>query len=621
MNGLMTSIQDPHAPVMSPPDSPSPAESSKVSDDAELKQALKLIESAKAARKDIDKDWTKYEAYYDGNQWYGRNRPAYRASPVANKIRPAIQTMLPIMTDAQPGIDVSPQEPSDYTFATSIADVARAWWTKRNVSLTLNEMVLDALKLSGGIGKVVWDADLDNGRGDVRVLRVDPRNFYPADGATDCNVNCPYTVEMYPARVGELKRRYPEKAKQIRSTGPRDKQKKDASGTGVNTEILLVSPIDKGTGPFPEGAAGGAGSSNDNDVAWVAEIWMDDYATEEVTSDDGTVEQRRKYPNGKIVQCIPDLNLLLAVDDNPYRDGLKPYVRIIDTIVPGQFWGEGEVGPYIAVQDMINRTLATIYDSLNSMSNPVWILDAESGVDPNMITNQIGLILVKNRGTEVRREPPPPLPAQVFEFYSMMSSEFDSQSGVHDITQGRKPVGVTAAEAMNTMQEAAQTRIRLKERNMQAALNSMGYLIISRILQFYRKPRIVRITGKDNIPEYFEFFIEDAPNGGMKFNKRQFDYDETGKKYTPAQRGWQVAGESKGMFDISIVAGTSLPAMKAQRGNLALRLADGKYIDQESLLDVLEWPNKEEIMSRMQQQMQAAADAQQGAAGGKGVPQ
>jgi hypothetical protein len=607
MNGLITSIQNEHAPVFSPQDSPSPSEKTKVEDLSELKLALSLIEKAKTARKTVDKDWAKYEAYYNGDQWYGKNRPTYRAAPVANKIRPAIQTILPIMTDTQPGVDITPQEPSDFSFASSLSEVVRVMWNKRCVTLTITEALLDSLKFNGGILKVVWDQDLEGGSGDVHVVRIDPHNFYPAEGAIDCNNNCPYIIEFYPARVGELKRKYPGKAGEIRATGGRDKQKENGS-TGFNTDILLVSPIDKATGPFPE-IGGSTGS--DNDVVWVAEIWIDDESVEEVALDDGTTEQRKKYPDGKIIQCVPDLNLLLTVDENPYRDGLKPYIRLIDTIVPGRFWGEGEIGPYIAVQDMINRTLATIYDYLNAMTNPVWILDSDSGIDPSMITNQIGLILLKNRGSEVRREPAPSMPPQVFEFYSMMNQAFDTESGVHDITQGRKPVGVTAAEAMNTMQEAAQTRIRLKERNMQSALNQMGHLIVSRILQFYRKPRIVKITGDNNFPEYYEFYIEDTPDGKMKFNKLDYKFDEVGKKYVPSQRGYQSVGESKGMFDIQIVSGTSLPAMKAQRGNLALRLADSKMIDQKALLDSLEWPNKEEIINRMQEDVRKAAEAQQ----------
>ena len=42
----------------------------------------------------------------------------------------------------------------------------------------------------------------------------------------------------------------------------------------------------------------------------------------------------------------------------------------------------------------------------------------------------------------------------------------DTVSGVHDITQGRNPSGVTASRAIQQLQEASQQVIRAKEREV-----------------------------------------------------------------------------------------------------------------------------------------------------------
>ena len=596
----------------SPIDGPS-IDASGTDDEKDLQLVKKLLEKGKKARKPVDKDWAKYDAYYNGNQWIGRKRPALRAMPNVNLIRPAIQTILPIMTDTQPGIDVIPTDPTDSQFSKIISKTIRAWWQKSGMQLTLVEGLMDALKKGTAIFKCVWDTNLENGAGDVHVVVIDPENFYVPDGAIDIDNRCPWTVELFPDTVGALKAKYPDKADKIHATG---KKRADTDASKEDTTVIVVSPTDRDTGWTENNAAVIGDASADSDNVWVAEVWIDDYAMEEVEQfDEKTGEfskvERRKYPNGKVIQCIPDLNLHLKTFENPYEDGGKPYARLVPTLVERRFHGVGEIEPYIETQDMINKTFATIFDYMNMMTNPVWVVDNDSGVDPDMITNQIGAIILKNRGAVVSRESAPPLPAQVYETFGTLRELFDTQTGVHDVTQGRKPVGITAAEAINSMQEAAQTRIRLKERNMQVMLMKLGKLIISRILQFYTKPRIVKITGEDGYPEYIEWYVERDETGGYRYNMKDYKRDEATQTYTPGTMQQGQDG-SKGMFDIEIMAGTSLPFLKAQRGELAMKLVGMGLIDQQAALSALDWPEKEQIMKRMQEQQAAQAQAAAG---------
>lgn len=593
-------IQEAEKPVLNTPE-----------EEKELKSLLNNLAKAKKARREYDQNWPKYEAYYNGNQWYGKKRSSYRATPNANIIRPTVQTVIPIMTDTQPGIDVLPQEPRDYWFSEILSKVNRSWWNRSSMPLTIVEVLTDCSIYDAGFLKVVWSPDLDGGRGDVEIVTIDPKNLYVLENSNDINKNCPVLIELYPATVGELKRKYPDKADKIRASD----RPTDTSDNTQNTEIYLVSPTDKDDGHENPILHGGG---NENDIVWCAEMWMDDYAVEEEDTgelnEDGTpkIEERRKYPLGKVVQAVPGLNLVLDVGPNPYSDGRKPYVRFINTVRPRKFYGEGEVGPLCETQDMINRTLATIYDHTTLMVNAVWIIDDNSNVDPELITNQVGLVIQKAPGSEVKREQPPPISAQLFEFYNQNRALADTQSGVHDVTQGRKPTGITAAEAISTMQEAAQTRIRLKERNMQVALQQLGYLVVSRFLQFYRSPRVIKITGQNQWPEFFEFFIEQNPgSGNYVLNSREYEYNEEMQKYRPGN--WQTSEETKGLFDIEVVAGTALPFMKSQRGELAIRLQQQGIIDDIAVLETLEWPDKEKVIQRKQEAAAAKAAAQQGA--------
>jgi hypothetical protein len=351
------------------------------------------------------------------------------------------------------------------------------------------------------------------------------------------------------------------------------------------------------------------GRSGDNSSVEIAETWLDDWTLEDFElEENGQIKtvKRRKYPNGKLITWIPDQKLILQSKENPYSDGLKPYVKFVDTLIPRKFYGCGAIKPQMETQDMINKVVAVIMDCINTMTNPVWIIDDNSGVDPDMITNQVGLIVLKKSGTDVRRESPPPIPSDLFNFYNTLRELNDTQTGIHDITQGRKPTGITAAEAISELQDAAQTRIRLKERNMQASLQKLGTLVLSRFLQFYTKPRMVKITGKDGLPEYFEFYIEKSQENRYIPHTQKYSYNEENDKYVGGD--YKSGNESKGLFDIEVISGTALPFMKEKRGSLARQLYEGKVIDQEELLTVLEWPRKEEIMRRMQKAQEAVPE-------------
>src|SRR5690606_34089674 len=135
-------------------------------------------------------------------------------------------------------------------------------------------------------------------------------------------------------------------------------------------------------------------------------------------------------------------------------------------------------------------------------------------------------------------------------------------SGVHDVTQGRRPTGIAAASAIAQLQEAGQARIRDKARNRDDASLRLGRLIALRVIEFYGPERRIAIRGEGEQVQMVNFDIE--------------------------QLRYQAAREL-------LQLGALMP---------------------EHVLDVINFPNKEEIKAQLAQQ-RAMAAAQQ-AAGGQG---
>jgi hypothetical protein len=479
---------------------------------------------------------------------------------------------------------------------------------------TIIEVLMDSQIVDAGFLKVTFDTDLMDGIGDIRVDVISPEDIYIPKGARDFDKNCPWVIHKTDKTVGELKRKFPQFADKIKSDGA-DQTSQDKKSKDADAETILVSPIDvkatDDTRPNPSG-------TDDRNTATVYECWMDDETVEEYNAEhkedgDSTERQfKKKYPNGKVVICLPFQKLVLYSGENPYKHGKKPFVRFVDAIIPREFYGEGEAGPLIDIQKCINKTLANILDYMNMMGNPIWINERNNGVDPERLTNQTGLVISVNTGmiNSVKRDIPPPLPNYIMEIYNLFMKATEIVSGTTDVTQGRRPLGITAAEAIESLQEAAHTRIRLKERNMQRSLSQLGLQVVALMLQYYREPRIYRIEGKDKRwPAYVDFFIEDAPNGGYILNKKMSKFNETENRYQ-ADDTYTQQKASKGMFDIKILSGTSMPFAKTQRSNLAMRLFEKNAIDDVELLKTLEWPDYEQVLKRLAEKANAMAQAQ-----------
>jgi hypothetical protein len=251
------------------------------------------------------------------------------------------------------------------------------------------------------------------------------------------------------------------------------------------------------------------------------------------------------------------------------------------------------------------------------MGNPIFVVDTTAGIDTDNLVNRPGLVIEKTPGSEVRREMGVGLQPHVLAIIDRMREWFDGISGSSDISQGIKPQGVSAASAIVELQQAAQTRIRLKSRNLDAYLQDLGRHYLQLIMQFYSIPRIVRITNKEDpkLNDYFKFQIDtnEDESGEKKKSFKMSRYNlnpEDGKYY----EGEIEENEIVGNFDVRVTTGSSLPFSKTEKESRLLALFDRQIIDAEEVLKNLDYPNYQALLNRIAekqaQQAQAAAAAQ-----------
>ena len=637
----MTGPLDEHAPRSS--DSPSGSSVYTPTDEEKkaIKLAEKLFKKAKKHRGQYDSKWVDFYHMFRGKQWK-ENRPSFRHSEVINHIFKSIQSTVPIQMDARPRFEFLPEEPGDMELAEILNEAAESDWLRKGWGEQLLETVYDSNIYGTGLSKMMFDPNADMKRGDLDFASLDPLYCYPDTDARDVNKKCWYFIYAEPMDVKKIKRLYPEKREFLKG----DLTDLAAmSKTDIGSQRFR-SPVDNQTILTETGSGGDSAINKDKALlitCWLSpEMCEDDFEEKDISEKDpetGEVvpkfQQIAKYPNGrKIVTCN---GVLLEDTQNGYDDAQIPYQRYANYILPREFWGISEVEQLEGPQKTFNKMVSFALDVMTLMGNPIWMVPSSSGVDPENLTTRPGLVVEYDGEAPPSRVEGTQLQPYVLQMIDRMGQWFDAVSGSQDVTRGVNPTGVTAASAISSLQEAAQTRIRQKARNLDGYLQQVGQQWLSRTFQFRTAPMMYRLTGKDGVEKYFRMHVEDyeitqpqlqldpltgqhvpvdVPTGEMGKRVIVQPYAANGLMNPEDMRQY----ETRAKFDVRVTTGSSLPFAKAEKEQKLLNYFDRGIIDAEEVLKGSEYPNWQAVLQRVQQKQMADAQAAAQAKAGQQAP-
>jgi len=530
--------------------------------------ALKF-DNAKNAKAPKVAIWKQCIEAYNSEYFKSLNKPDYKSDAISNFIFATIETIKPIMTDNDPKVLALPKTPKGVEKVEKIQNIFDSEWQRAKMGIKLPQAISIALQIGTAIIHMPWDGKDENGLGNVNPTLINPFNFFPDPMATTID-DSEFDIYANYININKLKQKYPKHAEKL-------------SAGQIN---------------YPELAPSGSKQGNVTNQVLVLACYMRDYSMMEYEADeeyeeDGekktkkVMKQGRKYPKGRVITCCPELNVILEDKPNPYEDGEFPFRIIKCYDVPFEFWGKGEIEQLLSPQTYVNDLMNQIIDNAKLTTNMPWVIDKNSGIGQGQLTNRPGLIVRKNPGTEVKRLQPPSMPNYVAEMVETLKRDMEIISGIHDVTQGRKPGSVSAASAIIALQEAAQARIRLKVKLMEQSLGDLGHMWFSRIKQFWLTERYVR------------FMTDEGTYGLMPVNPDEdLDVD----------------------IDFMIMAGSTMPTNKPAMLDLMIRLAQTPaedqlpMVDRETVLTYANVPDKRKILDRFNQKSQAAQQAQAQAA-------
>src|SRR3990167_2057511 len=559
-----------------------------------IRKCEALLQKAKKAKSKYDYNWIDYYKMFRGKQWQ-EQRPSYRASEVFNLIWQGIQAQVPIILDSRPKFEFLPREPSDRQFSDLMNDILAADWETNNWMYTLTEVVYDSHLFGTGLSCLKFDPNLDK----IVYHSTDPFYLFPDPSAESFKFRCSNVHYVEPWAVEKIHRFFPDKSRFIKADVVDFASEKRVGLSSVKYRSPSSDQL------YVE-VTGGYDNLNPNDVLLKTCYLEDDSILEEEIDDAGAEPKKvskLQFPNGRKV--IYANEVLLYDGANEYEgEDLYPYQRLINYILPRSFWGISEIEPLESPQREFNKLVSYVLDVLYLTGNPIWVVDSTSGIDTQNLTNQPGLVVEKEPGSEVRREAGVQLQPYILPLIDRMKEIVEQLMGSQDITRGIAPGAVTAASAIADLQNAAQTRMRLKMKNLDAYLQDLGQQYASRVLQFYTAPKVFRLTGKDGTEKFFKMHIQKNEDGTHSAMVQRFTDNSL---LNPVPEEYQLRGK----LDVRVTTGSSLPFSKVENEKRAYGLFDRGIIDAEEVLKSLDYPNWEAIQQRMLQQAEQRAAMQQ----------
>lgn len=288
--------------------------------------------------------------------------------------------------------------------------------------------------------------------------------------------------------------------------------------------------------------------------------------------------ERPKYPmNMRQVVSVDDLVLF---DDSPdVDDGMIPLVLYYCYKTGDSVYGFSEIRNMISSQKSYNEMDFSEYKGLKLSANPGWIKDENSGVSSDTLTNEDGLVVTKVQGTEVRRLEPGQISPQLTIRKQSDQMAMEQISGINEATQGRRPTGVTAAQAIKFLQEQSVGRIRLKTRMLEEySMPRLGKLVSSRIVTYWNTERMLRVYDH---------------NGQLKFV--QFDPD----------RIQQLR------YEIKVVPGSTAGLDKESIFTVMSGLAEKGVISPKTFIELVDIPYKSKVLEDIEANDQMKMQLQQ----------
>ena len=493
-----------------------------------------LWEEQDEALRPLHQVWVQNLLFLSGRQWWKYNPrtgtfapprvPPWRKMPVSNLTLAFFRTFLAKATKVRPAWQTVPasSDPEDIKAAELADDVLQAKWMELRLSRTLRYAVAWTIATGNAFLYPYWRTDTgkfeplylyrevpkydENGmmigtelalvpadadgqpirnergeydlsaepalvdRGDVGVrvyspfqVRVNP------DAETEDDVTVVMIAEAVPLR--ELQDRYPDL---------RDVLVPEDTSEFEEYERLFEAVVGGADTHLTSGA-----DVRDRDLPKVLVIHYHERPSP-------------RYPEGRY--WVAAGRSALLSEPGPLPDGIwPPIVHLTDIPFPGRYYAMATIEHIVGLNREYNEYNGQILEHNDRMLKGKWVVEAGSGIKPGDITDAPAEVIRVNTGfiNGIRQIDLKPLPSAVYQERERILNDFELVSGIHKVSFGRPPPGVTAGVAFLQLQEADDTDLGPFLAMLEESVAQLASAILKIIRARYTEERLVHVVGPD----------------------------------------------------------------------------------------------------------------------------
>ena len=596
-----------------------------------------VVDAIFEATKDERKQMTHNLEQFQGQIWDEEKLETWDSRAVVNWFFSTVENLAPMLSDSKPALSVVPRVPHLERVGWSYTNAMSYLWDAVDMSEKLYRGVLDAMIMKKGIYEIGYDPQKESG-GMFTVDVIDPRNYFIAPGYED-NWKAPLQGVREEKPLSWIRANFP-KIKKITprrtiegSVEAQDKIKAFKYGESEDFELTAY-------------------------FANVYRVWIRDEQTlvdviqkgekgEELLDEDSNPKTvaKKKYPGGKIMYFTDDEYLGTLACETGHN--LPPWVTQDNYINPHNFLGIDENQQLEALNLEYNMQLQALTNHARKNHNPTKIIDL-AVFPPDELAEQVleeggGVLKIDTAGITYAGKPVSvvdygPIDQSVPTLLKLLPEAMQEVNGVTEISKGTaaKKERQSASE-IAILLESSHTRTRQRVRNQDLTIKRIGYMWAREMQSRWTEPRWINWK-EDTQVKYDKFgtsraaMIEQIADPILDVIKKMEEMQEAGntddmkRDYNAEQieayenylgfieefKGGKELDPVFFNFDIEVATDSSLPVDQQARANLAMKLFQMKAIDQKALLDILNWPERDEVIERREQEKAQAMAAKQG---------